>query len=112
MSNACRAICPICRRPHDGRGFCESCRQMKARQYQQTRTDKDSQRWYQSREWKQLRAAVIQRDKFCQHCKVEAIHTVDHIVARKQSNDDSMSNLQGLCKRCNAIKSNKERVGA
>ena len=69
--------------------------------------------YYQSKEWKQLRKPVIQRDKgLCQQCKREGRtkpgNTVDHIVSRRQGGADSLNNLELLCRRCHDKKRGKE----
>jgi 5-methylcytosine-specific restriction protein A len=54
--------------------------------------------------WRKIRQRVLTRDQHtCQRCGLEATH-VDHIVPRKLGGDDSMDNLQALCKRCNLSK--------
>jgi len=54
--------------------------------------------------WRKIRQRVLARDQHtCQRCGLEATH-VDHIVPRKLGGDDSMDNLQAVCKRCNLSK--------
>jgi len=65
--------------------------------------------YYQSKEWKQLRAYKLSINPLCQDCeelenRTEAGHTVDHIVPRKQGGKDIIGNLRTRCKRHNAIK--------
>lgn len=108
-----RAICPICRKFHKGRGYCLVCKRKKSMQHQQVRTDKEAQKFYQSWAWRKTRKVVIERDKgVCQHCKEAEGKEVDHVIPRTISNDDSIGNLQLLCKACHTIKTNKERNNA
>jgi len=54
--------------------------------------------------WRKIRSRVLRRDQnTCQRCGLEATH-VDHIIPRRLGGDDSMDNLQALCKRCNLSK--------
>jgi len=60
-----------------------------------------------NRTWRKLRKLVLARDPICKHCKRVPSVDVDHIVPRKDGGDNSMSNLQGLCKSCHSKKSAK-----
>jgi len=65
--------------------------------------------YYQSKEWKQLRAYKIGINPICEDClelenRTEPGHTVDHIIPRNQGGKDDLSNLRTRCKRHNAIK--------
>lgn len=54
--------------------------------------------------WRRIRQRVLTRDQHtCQRCGLEATH-VDHIIPRRLGGDDSMDNLQALCKQCNLSK--------
>jgi 5-methylcytosine-specific restriction protein A len=74
-------------------------------------------KYYQTREWKALRAQVLNRDKgICQACKREGLTheagkyaTADHIIPRNQGGPDRLDNLELICKRQHDIKSAKER---
>lgn len=55
-------------------------------------------------QWRKLREIVIRRDAgICQRCGQEGSH-VDHVVPRKLGGDDSLQNLQLLCRNCNLQK--------
>ena len=55
--------------------------------------------------WRRLRELVLQRDPFCKGPDCLAISAeVDHIVSRLRGGDDSLGNLQGLCKPCHSRK--------
>ncbi len=59
--------------------------------------------------WRKLAMMVLNRDPICvkQGCNSEATE-VDHIVPRRQGGEDSMENLQGLCKACHSHKTRRE----
>lgn len=73
--------------------------------------------YYQSSEWKQLRAQVRLRDQgICQQHKRDGIlkragkyAVVDHILSRKQGGKDELSNLELICKECHDRKSATEK---
>lgn len=55
-------------------------------------------------QWRKLREIVIRRDAgTCQQCGMPGSH-VDHVVPRKLGGDDSLNNLQLLCRNCNLSK--------
>ena len=51
------------------------------------------------RRWQRLRKLVLVRQPICQQpgC-TEAASEVDHITPRRRGGDDSLANLQALCK--------------
>lgn len=59
-------------------------------------------RYYDTRQWRELRAAVLHRD--CHTCVTpgcrKRAEVVDHIVPRKQGGSDSVANLRSLCRSC------------
>ena len=61
--------------------------------------------FYLSDDWKALRKACLQRDRFqCVRCASPAF-IADHIVSRRLGGRDELSNLRSLCRRCdNALK--------
>jgi 5-methylcytosine-specific restriction endonuclease McrA len=81
--------------------------------YPKPRTNKGYQGsrdpYYQSKEWKQLRAYKLQLNPLCEDClelenRVTEGHTVDHIIPRKQGGKDSIENLRTRCKFHNSQK--------
>ena len=54
--------------------------------------------------WRRLRLAILRRDPICRACNVSASEEVDHIVPKKRGGQDTMENLQGLCKPCHSRK--------
>lgn len=90
---------------------------------------KDNQ-FYQSREWKQLRASFIDAyttvngiqisNKYCIECytkhnRLNDMYAVDHKVRIKDNGDHSFNNLQSLCKHHHqsksAVEGNSRRRG-
>lgn len=69
---------------------------------------------YQTKEWKSLRAAVLQEEPYCRHCDAKQVVTlateVDHITpVRLGGAFADRKNLQPLCKKCHDKKSSSER---
>jgi 5-methylcytosine-specific restriction protein A len=70
-------------------------------------------RWYVSRRWHYLRLDVLRDEPFCRACRAQGLKVltvdIDHI--RKHDGDQSLfwdrTNLQGLCKRCHTVKTNR-----
>ena len=77
-------------------------------------TDNDrgraSSRERYGKNWQKLRKLVIERDPVCTApgC-LEPTDEVDHIVRTSKGGDDSLDNLQGLCRRCHRTKTTAER---
>jgi len=65
--------------------------------------------------WGQLRARIMKRDGYlCQPCKhknrlTKAVE-VDHIIPKSSGGHDNLDNLQSICRKCHAIKTNAEAV--
>jgi 5-methylcytosine-specific restriction endonuclease McrA len=74
------------------------------------------QRFYQSKQWQQMRLYILSVQPLCQEClkedRLEPSTVVDHITSLtiEWSKRLDVDNLQGLCDRCHNIKSAKERV--
>jgi len=66
--------------------------------------------YYQTPEWRAIRAAVIARDPVCKTpaCGRTSTHA-DHIIPREQGGPDTMSNLRGLCASCHNRRSARGR---
>ena len=55
-----------------------------------------------------VKRAVMQRDFYtCQSCGSLDYPEVDHIISFSAGGDNSTSNLQVLCRKCNSVKSNR-----
>ena len=64
--------------------------------------------FYQSKEWRRLRHATLQRDPVCVVAGCQAPSVVaDHITPRSKGGADSLANLRGLCIPCH----NSRRYG-
>ena len=65
-----------------------------------------------SRQWRRIRAAVLQRQPLCVHCLRVGRHReadeVDHIRPRHKGGGDEAHNLQGLCVDCHERKTAQE----
>ena len=67
--------------------------------------------FYHSKEWKQTRAEVLERDLYiCQMCGA-AGNIVDHIIPSSTdwNNRTIVANLESLCRRCHDLKTWKEK---
>jgi 5-methylcytosine-specific restriction endonuclease McrA len=54
-----------------------------------------------SRQWREQRMRVLQRDQFiCYWCGGKATHA-DHLITRKDGGGDELENLVAACARCN-----------
>lgn len=90
-------------------------RQERARAYQRTRKDKDTQRLYQSKRWAAVRQIVLLDYPACVYClergRVTPTAIVDHIKPHKGDLELfwAMDNLHGLCRSChNSAKQREE----
>jgi len=72
----------------------------------------ESQRFYSSRRWKNLRAWFMRRNPLCNNCS-RAADVVDHVLPVRGQADRSLltriTNLQSLCNSCHAKKTADER---
>lgn len=60
--------------------------------------------------WAKVRAAVLRRDPFCRACTRAPSVEVDHVVPRSRGGAVyDPANLQGLCRRCHRVKTNRDR---
>lgn len=55
---------------------------------------------------KNIRNFIFKRDKSCLRCGSSSKLELDHINPISQGGENSLSNLQTLCKKCNCIKNN------
>jgi 5-methylcytosine-specific restriction enzyme A len=62
-----------------------------------------NQRGY-GRQWRKLRARILERDPICTKCGKEPSNTVDHILTKARGGTDAEDNLRGMCRRCHSKK--------
>ncbi|KRM52350.1 HNH endonuclease [Ligilactobacillus araffinosus] len=85
----------------------------KMKLYNQHNRNKEANSFYQSKQWKQTRNYVINRDNYtCQVCGevITDRKIIDHIIPLRIDKDKQLdeSNLWTLCYRCHSIKTNIE----
>lgn len=97
-----------------GRAYCEQHQRERQRRYDAERGSA-AQRGYDAT-WRRLRKMVLARRPLCedpfgiheQHGEVVASEEVDHIVPLSAGGDNSLDNLQALCKSCHSRKTAAE----
>ncbi len=72
--------------------------------------------FYNSRQWRKLRASFLADNPLCKECenenKVTTATIADHIIPIRQGGEPlDTANLQPLCEHHHAVKSAKERWG-
>ena len=114
-----KRICPahgLYSKPKGDKSGCPRCKQTKTKEYDKSHRNKESDKFYHSREWKRVRGLQLSKFPLCKECFHPAI-IVDHIVEIKDGGSKlSLSNLQSLCRGCHNIKTlrakqNREGVG-
>ena len=74
---------------------------------------KKANRFYSSKRWRALREKVLSEEPFCRHCKEKDViaesEEVDHIDGNR--NNNSIENLQPLCKPCHSAKTMRDLKG-
>jgi 5-methylcytosine-specific restriction endonuclease McrA len=103
MSWAAPLACATAGSPWRGRGGCPTHTRARRMAYDAARGSA-AERGYGSTAWKRLRLEVLARDPLCRLCGLEVSVVADHIVARQDGGPDTLENLQGLGRRCAAIK--------
>lgn len=93
--------------------YCEKHRKERNIQYSRFNRDAELNRFYKSKEWRDLRRSYLDRHPLCAMCLKEGRYTiatiVDHIVPIRQGGARlDTNNLQSLCHSCHTIKSNEE----
>lgn len=84
----------------------------------QTRRNRDEHdKFYNTTQWRNLRAYYIKNNPICRWCeeedKVTTAKVVDHITPIKQGGHKTdIDNLQSLCEKCHAQKSAWDRYPA
>lgn len=90
---------------------CELCKKNNAKEYNSISRNQDSVKIYNSREWKDTRVIALVRDGYkCVKCKSKFNLVVDHIVELVDKGKPfDLDNLQTLCKKCHAVKTEEEK---
>lgn len=61
--------------------------------------------------WNRLRVMILKREPICRRCKNQLAVMVDHIVSRRNGGERlNEDNLQPLCNKCHAIKTQEQDV--
>ena len=90
------------------------------KEYDKYKRNQQARTFYHSREWEQIRLAVLARDNYlCQHClrdkKITRATVIDHVIPLlvDWSKRLDMDNLQSLCQACHNRKTaeDKRRYG-
>ncbi len=98
-------------------GFCPQHRASAHRDYGRARRSFDAEvGFYQSKDWRALRAAVLRESPLCVVCKAKdrlvAAGVVDHVVPLKDGGARfDRANLQPLCISCHNRKTARETAG-
>lgn len=92
-----------------GSRYCAT-HQAEVRQITEARRGGRSDDLYHTSRWKRLASLVMMQEPLCRTCKTAESKVIDHIIPIKQGGDRlRRENLQGLCWKCHAIKSSKEK---
>ena len=51
---------------------------------------------------------TLARDPVCVKCEGREATVADHVIPKKRGGQDSLANLQGLCRACHAFKTLQE----
>ncbi len=66
-------------------------------------------KFYQSPQWRKLRALQLEQQPLCEDCKTIPARVADHITPINQGGEPlSIDNLQSLCHTCHNRKSGRE----
>ncbi len=105
-----KKICPIHGIYNIGEDYtpCPRCKANRNKIYDKNNRDKEMNKFYHSKIWKQTRALQLSIEPLCVMCGKLA-DTVDHIKAIKNGGDKlHFDNLQSMCKVCHNIKEFQE----
>jgi len=109
-----KRICPIhglyTKEKYEKTG-CPKCKQTKTREYDKSYRNKESDKFYHSREWRRVRGLQLSKFPLCKMCGRPA-NIVDHKVEIRDGGAKlSLNNLQSLCTSCHNIKTNTQKQG-
>ncbi|WP_270940892.1 HNH endonuclease signature motif containing protein [Romboutsia lituseburensis] len=112
-----KKMCARCQKIIDyGNRYCKECQEIedaknkqRCRNYNKNKRDKESQAFYNSKDWKSVVEVVKNRDKgLCLHClfnnKISYYNVVHHIEELNENKDKALDidNLICLCHSCHA----------
>jgi 5-methylcytosine-specific restriction endonuclease McrA len=124
----------LCSEPGCGRAvpddvrFCDECRHDDIRQHSAGNTDRERYGFLYmcNRFQDRIRPKILQRDPFCKRCGIAPSVIVDHVVPAgvaieqvrasgrypmdKYAGFFMLSNLQGLCRSCHALKTIEDKT--
>ncbi len=107
IGKACRAArCPTIHM--NLRPYCDA--HMPPEEPKWSRRKKAKDPFYDSKEWKQIRAKKIKANPVCEVCNDAPTQQVDHVIPmfKNPALKLSYDNLQSQCRSCHAKKSQKE----
>lgn len=88
-------------------GYCPEHRSKRQKEYNENNRNQEQNAYYQSKEWRKLRAMQLQLYPNCRVCGKFAT-VADHIKPRDKGGKDELDNLQSLCKECHSTKTAKQ----
>ena len=104
MPTKTKRVCNSCGK--SVRSVCVDCHK-KHRRVREKGRPSASERGYGSR-WRKLRVMVLHRYPLCNDCQRKPSQDVDHIIPKAEGGEDTMENLQGLCRECHNNKTTSE----
>ena len=69
---------------------------------------RESKGYYSSKEWRQLRAQVLEEEPICTICGKAPSTEAEHKIPRSRGGPDERWNLRGTCKSCHSKKTRVE----
>lgn len=85
------------------------------KKYNKYKRDKETQKFYDGREWRGIRQQFIRTNTLCKRCldskRITHADVVDHIIPIKVDWNKRLdiNNLQSLCNKCHAIKTQEDK---
>lgn len=94
------------------RGYCDACQKKKWKE--EAAPKRERTRFYDTKEWRAVRAVVLIRNPLCVECG-KAAELVDHIKPISGADDPlalDLENLQSMCHACHNRKRGREAHGS
>lgn len=90
---------------------CPKCHKRNQKTYDKFSRDKDSTKFYRSKEWQSIRSIILGSEPLCRKCIRSIASHVDHIIPISEGGClKCLDNLQPLCPSCHTKKTNTERL--